>query len=206
VGVSLALPWAFALGEILTASRLRVCVGLLTCVRACGASQVSVWHLTLPLGCHCPPDALWMDTASILTLQLWLRGLPAVLGIAPILDPVQPGLTGDMLRRFMCGFTFVTHGELRLVDHPRQARRMPTFLTPACGLVRGHRGVGSLFPPRGRELHPHVKQFRRFCVRHILISIYITYVSRQLVAPKSHVGLFSEGGLNSYRNPAPQSI
>ena len=89
----------------------------------------------------------------------------------------------------MCGFTFVTHGELRLVDHPRQARRMPTFLTPACGLVRGRRGVGSLFPPRGRELHPHVKQFRHFCVRHILASICITYVSRQLVAPKSHVGL-----------------
>src|SRR5713101_1316463 len=66
---------------------------------------------------------------------------------------------------------------------------MPTFLTPACGLVRGHRGVGSLCPPRGRELHPHVKQFRRLCARHILASIWITYVSRQLVAPKSHVGL-----------------
>jgi hypothetical protein len=89
----------------------------------------------------------------------------------------------------MCGFTFVTHGELRLVDHPRQARRMPTFLTPACGLVRGRRGVGSLFPPRGRALHPHVKQFRHFCVRHILASICITYVSRQLVAPQSPVGL-----------------
>jgi len=55
-----------------------------------------------------------MDTARILTVQLWRRGLPVVLGIAPILDPVQPGLTGDMLRRFTCGFTFVTHGELRL--------------------------------------------------------------------------------------------
>src|SRR5712691_354280 len=109
-----------------------------------------------------------------------------------------------MLRRFTCGFTFVTHGELRLVDHPRQARRMPTFLTPACGLVRGRRGVGSLFPSRGRELHPHVKQFRRFRVRHILASICITYVSRQLVAPKSHVGLSSEGRLNSWSNAAPQ--
>ena len=111
-----------------------------------------------------------MDTARILTVQLGPRGWPVALGIVPILGPVQPGLTGDMLRRFTCGFTCVTHGELRLVDHPRQARRMPTFLTPAGGLVCGHRGVGSLFPPRGRELHPHVKQFRRFRVRHILAS------------------------------------
>jgi len=91
------------------------------------------------------------------------------------------------------------------VDHPRQARRMPTFLTPAYGLVRGHRGVGSLFPPRGRELHPHVKQFRRFRGCHILVSVYFTYVSRQLVAPKSHVGRSSEGLLNSCLNSAPQS-
>src|SRR5712691_5591347 len=31
-----------------------------------------------------------MDTARILTVQLWRLGLPVVLGIAPILDPVQP--------------------------------------------------------------------------------------------------------------------
>lgn len=89
-----------------------------------------------------------MDTARILTVQLRLRGLPGVSGIVSILDLVQPGLTGDMLRRFTCDFTCVTRGELRLVDHPRQARGMPTLLTPAYGLVRGHRGVGSLFPPR----------------------------------------------------------
>src|SRR5712691_10338411 len=94
-----------------------------------------------------------------------------------------------MLRRFTCGFTCVTRGELRLVDHPRQARRMPTFLPPACGLARGHRGVGSLFPPRGRELHPHVKQFRHLRARHILASIWTTCVSSRLVAPQSHVGL-----------------
>src|SRR5712691_10308495 len=105
-----------------------------------------------------------------------------------------------MLRRFTCDFTCVTHGELRLVDHPRQARRMPTFLTPAYGLVHGHRGAGSLFPPRGRELHPHVKQFRRLRVRHILASNCTTYVSSQLVAPKSHVGLSSQEGLNSWWN------
>ena len=34
VGLSLVLPWAFALGEIPAASRVRVCVGLLTEVRA----------------------------------------------------------------------------------------------------------------------------------------------------------------------------
>ena len=78
------------------------------------------------------------------------------------------------------------------------------MVTPACGLVRGHRGAGSLFPSRGRELHPHVKQFRRFRVRHILASICITYVSRQLVAPQSHGGLSSEGKLNSWSNSAPQ--
>src|SRR5438552_3998234 len=81
---------------------------------------------------------------------------------------------------------------------------MPTFLTPAYGLVRGHRGVGSLFPPRGRELHPHVKQFRRLRVRHVLASSCIACVSRQLVAPKSHVGLCSEGVLNSWPNSVLQ--
>jgi hypothetical protein len=46
--------------------------------------------VTLPGGCHGPPDALWVDTARILTGQLWRRGVPVGLGIMSFLDPVQP--------------------------------------------------------------------------------------------------------------------
>ena len=44
-----------------------------------------------------------------------------------VFDQSQPGSTGLSLRRVTCGFTCVTHGELRLVDHLRQAREVPTF-------------------------------------------------------------------------------
>jgi hypothetical protein len=107
-------------------------------------------------------------------------------------------------RRYTCDFTCVTHGELRRAEPPRQARRRPTFWPPADGVGRGHRGVGSLFPPRWRAWHPHVKQCRRYRVRHILRSVYFTYVSRQLVAPKSHVGRSPAGGLNSWPNSVLQ--
>ncbi len=66
----------------------------------------------------------------------------------------------------------VTHGELSLVGCSVRLGRYH-LLAPAHGLVRGYRGVGSPLPSRGRELHPHLKQFRRLHVRLIPVSVCI---------------------------------
>jgi len=78
---------------------------------------------------------LWVDTASMQLLAALARSAdhdpwhhcPFWTQFFLVFDQSQPGSTGLSLRRVTCGFTCVTHGELRLVDHLRQAREVPTF-------------------------------------------------------------------------------
>ena len=180
---------ALASGEIPAASRWRVHVRLLRLesVRGLSKSLCDMWRslegatvrrmpygwmrhgscampLRLGLICHCPGS-------------LVLFG-PSFPGLE---DRVQPGETGDGFRRVnRTSRAFPLGSFASWLLSVRLGRCRP--VTPAGGLVHGHRGDGALFPPRGRALPPHVKQLRRFCVRHIPVCNSFTYVSRQLVA------------------------
>src|SRR5437867_11016798 len=58
-------------------------------------------------------------------------------------------------------------------DSPASRRQHnPDIIYETEHLVRGHRRAGSLFPPRGRELHPQIAQFRCFRIRLIPVSLY----------------------------------
>jgi len=66
----------------------------------------------------------------------------------------------------------VTHGELSLVDHLRQAREVPP--SRPCSRLSTRLPWGWLtLTIEGRELHPHLKQFRRLHVRLIPVSVCI---------------------------------
>src|SRR5216683_3137159 len=73
VGVSLVLPWALASGEIPAPARVRVCVGLLTGVRACGgfpspclACDAPV-RVPLSAGCTMDGYCTYFDRAALAT-------------------------------------------------------------------------------------------------------------------------------------------
>jgi hypothetical protein len=73
VGVSLVLPWAFASGAIPAPTRVRVCVGLLTCVRAgggfpspCLACDAPV-RVPLSAGCAVDGYGTYCDRAALAT-------------------------------------------------------------------------------------------------------------------------------------------
>jgi hypothetical protein len=93
-GVALVFPGAFAAGESPTAARVRVGVGLLTCVRAGGGGPRPGLACDAPCrgprsaGCAVEGYGTDFDRAAVAT------GQPGVLGLTPIVDPVPPALHG----------------------------------------------------------------------------------------------------------------
>src|SRR5712691_1555327 len=73
VGVSRVLPWALASGEIPAPARVRVCVGLLTGVRACGGFPSPCLAcdapVRVPLSAGCTMDGYcpYFDRAALAT-------------------------------------------------------------------------------------------------------------------------------------------
>jgi hypothetical protein len=157
--------------------RLSMPASVRGCPRPCGVFDAA-FRMSLAAGWP-----LWGETASTPRLQLATRGPPA--GLCPRL------LFGPSWSAWFNWFAMTTVQACLPLRSPSAASPRGSspadsgeadLCTRADGLVRGHRRVGSLFPPRGRAWPPQIKQCRRGCVRLIPVSLDWRYVSRHLVA------------------------
>src|SRR6266702_5474495 len=133
---------------------------------------------------------LWVDTASMQLLAALGRSAdhdpwhhcPFWTQLFLVFDQSQPGSTGLSLRRVTCGFTCVTHRELRLVDHLRQAREVPTFSPLLTASYAVTAGLAHSFHLEGGNCTLMSLSLGVLHTRLIPISFGYPYVSRQLVA------------------------
>src|SRR6266581_2357819 len=133
---------------------------------------------------------LWVDTASMQLLAALARSAdhgpwhhcPFWTQLFLVFDQNQPGSTGLSLRRVTCGFTCVTHRELRLVDHLRQAREVPTFSPLLTASYAVTAGLAHSFHLEGGNCTLMSLSLGVLHTRLIPISFGYPYVSRQLVA------------------------
>src|SRR5216117_3652583 len=133
---------------------------------------------------------LWVDTASMQLLAALGRSAdhdpwhhcPFWTQFFLVFDQNQPGSTGLSLRRVTCGFTCVTHGELRLVDHLRQAREVPPFSPLLTASYAVTAGLAHSFHLEGGNCTLMSLSLGVLHTRLIPISFGYPYVSRQLVA------------------------